>query len=971
MSNVYNSQYWRTHGGVLPGWIVGTAGAARHPLLPDASQADQALFKPGGSRPMRYILAITIVLLVSAGTAHAGNGSFTVSNGQTVNLTCFFDYNETAFGVWQNQFLRSNALMWAATNGQLRFGRIQFVTDPSARQRADAIFGQKGSAYVSGDRKGTNLGTTDQLFFYKNEIGEDMVVVHELGHYLFGLWDEYKGQKFTLQDGRYMAVGASNDTYCVISLAKAQQDGNPSGASIMYDNNNPTLFKTFCISANHQTANQVDKSTQLISVQQVQEGRSCWDSIAAYTPLVAPTAAYNVETLPPSNPTFRTLNNNALVLYLIQNSQGVDLTTGLAAAARGANRVRLPGGARTVGDAIGVMSFTDDATSVHGIANMTSKLLPDAVQAINGITASEESATNIEQSLRTAMAAMVSSDSSAAYATKTIVLITNGNATSGSLDANLIEALRANDIVVNVVALPNAASAASLQTLASQTLGSFEALSASAARFLPQAPPDAAAEDAASNDAIGEYTIARASGTVGAGARQTQTMTVDASSTDAAFELLFPTSATLSLALIDPNGRAISLSNPPANVSVQTEAGSVFVRIDGALAGTYGVTVDGTAAVSSTAYTLSLFGSGQRMAFSLPSDEEEVTFPQAPLIQVQVGTDQAVIGASVTARVTRPDGSVVPLTLFDDGNEAFHGDALAADGLYSNYFTAFNGPGAYDVEITVVNSNGQFTTNGVKIEAPASVTGPAPPFQRIVELTLEADNVPSGGGTAWLPPGNVQVFALMAGQAIIDWTDTNAGQSGFTVQRSVGGATSFANVASLAPGVTEYVDTAAPDALVYYQLIATSNQGNSAPSDFQPIDMAAAAQALSSAPTPQPNASSGGGFPPIGPGGNSGGGGACFIATAAYGSYLDAHVASLRRFRDEVLMPTSAGRRFVAFYYRHSPPLANYLAAHRWARVPVRWALTPMVLAIEYPFIMFLIGMMFGMFALRIRRRMG
>ena len=32
MDNVYDSDYWRTNGGVLPGWIVGTSGAVRYRL---------------------------------------------------------------------------------------------------------------------------------------------------------------------------------------------------------------------------------------------------------------------------------------------------------------------------------------------------------------------------------------------------------------------------------------------------------------------------------------------------------------------------------------------------------------------------------------------------------------------------------------------------------------------------------------------------------------------------------------------------------------------------------------------------------------------------------------------------------------------------------------------------------------------------------------------------------------------------
>jgi hypothetical protein len=34
MDGTFNTEYWRTHGGVLPGWIVGTAGAVRY-LLPE------------------------------------------------------------------------------------------------------------------------------------------------------------------------------------------------------------------------------------------------------------------------------------------------------------------------------------------------------------------------------------------------------------------------------------------------------------------------------------------------------------------------------------------------------------------------------------------------------------------------------------------------------------------------------------------------------------------------------------------------------------------------------------------------------------------------------------------------------------------------------------------------------------------------------------------------------------------------
>ena len=74
-----------------------------------------------------------------------------------------------------------------------------------------------------------------------------------------------------------------------------------------------------------------------------------------------------------------------------------------------------------------------------------------------------------------------------------------------------------------------------------------------------------------------------------------------------------------------------------------------------------------------------------------------------------------------------------------------------------------------------------------------------------------------------------------------------------------------------------------------------------------------------------------------------GGGGGCFIATAAYGSLMEPHVKILRDFRDRFLIGNTVGKSFVSFYYSYSPPIADFIAEHDGLRAMVRTSLLPVV----------------------------
>lgn len=74
-----------------------------------------------------------------------------------------------------------------------------------------------------------------------------------------------------------------------------------------------------------------------------------------------------------------------------------------------------------------------------------------------------------------------------------------------------------------------------------------------------------------------------------------------------------------------------------------------------------------------------------------------------------------------------------------------------------------------------------------------------------------------------------------------------------------------------------------------------------------------------------------------------GGGGGCFIATAAYGSLMEPHVKILREFRDRFMLGNTAGKNFVRCYYAYSPPIGDFIARHDSLRAMVRISLLPVV----------------------------
>ena len=71
--------------------------------------------------------------------------------------------------------------------------------------------------------------------------------------------------------------------------------------------------------------------------------------------------------------------------------------------------------------------------------------------------------------------------------------------------------------------------------------------------------------------------------------------------------------------------------------------------------------------------------------------------------------------------------------------------------------------------------------------------------------------------------------------------------------------------------------------------------------------------------------------------------GGCFIATAAYGTPMAQQIQVLRDFRDKYLLTNPAGEDFVKFYYKVSPPMADFINEHPTLKPVVRAGLVPVL----------------------------
>ncbi len=173
-------------------------------------------------------------------------------------------------------------------------------------------------------------------------------------------------------------------------------------------------------------------------------------------------------------------------------------------------------------------------------------------------------------------------------------------------------------------------------------------------------------------------------------------------------------------------------------------------------------------------------------------------------------------------------------------------------------------------------------------------------------------------------PTGLVATAISSSQVNLAWTDNSTDENGFKIERKTDVGGSFSEINVVPVDSTSYSDTNVSAGQVYYYRVQAFNiYGESEFSNESSV---------------------------VTPGGNTGltgtsdgGGGGCFIATAAYGSATVRFIDFLRAFRDQYLLANPIGRKWIDLYYRYSPAVAGFVADRPAMRKGLRLILFPFV----------------------------
>lgn len=718
----------------------------------------------------RFLLVLCLMLFTQK--LHAGKGNID-TNTLNLDLNVLFAFSETEENLggltnlqsWRKVFDDASARLWNATNGQLKIGKVKVYRRAfSQKDAADVwILPGDGAANSNGVAMLGVPGYHTTLFGSRHRANQaafrgGFSLVHELSHYVFGLYDQYQGG---------FVPSSRKNTWTLSNVSPIQKLPFPAPFNIMAGGGGIGNTATEYDSAADVNTGQVIGKNWWMTENWIMNRESSWDTLAKFKwkgtnvfPIV-PLNAPSDTTMPAGDTSvdWEVIPDVSRLAIVIDRSGSMAFENRMALAKLGAGfMVGLTVDRHTVTsfingvtetneyppDRLTVIDFDGDVTDLVSInevdgAGVLRKQAKDAIATLQ-----PRGSTAIGKGVQRAVEVFDADSSGATGAQESIIVLSDGaDNSSGSTTMDFASSNALNrGAKIYSIALGNGADASGLLAMADRTGGKFF-----------QASDGLGLLDIYSRiygELRGGGMMESLASLLFENSTRDTVIPVDAFSEEVTFATVSPSTGFV-VSLTSPAGKVFTKTSTSDGVLLQQDENSTVFRVSKPIPGNWKLSVVAPKTTTGTNYRYNLMASAASPVVSVtPSvSAATVSYPNRVLITCPVTAGTPVAGVGVTAEVTGPDGSVGSMTLFDSGS-VVHGDKEAGDGIYSGYYGAFPKNGVYSFVVKAVNVNGVSVTGGGENSPNPAKPAPVPPFTRTAYTTVSVSNVPLSLAADWM-----------------------------------------------------------------------------------------------------------------------------------------------------------------------------------------------------------------------------
>ena len=556
---------------------------------------------------------------------------------------------------------------------------------------------------------------------FGDERFKPFVLLHEFGHYAYGVYDEYSGPS---ADDGLSCVGGSTSDACIMETAWDEGDrfGNAAAGGTLVLGR----VSEFCVASNHDPNRDTYQSTI--------NHQSCWETMVAAFPGLS---------LPSGTPTANAPSGAGTITWtLLKEEQWFALVLDCSGSMAGPKISETRIGAdwwadsTQVGDRLGIVSYSDTAKVDFPLQVVDSDAVRNTAHtAISSLVAAGRTA--IGAGLRTAFDQFNSAGLNAA--TQVIVLVSDGLHNSGESPDAVLPDLQSNGIRVYTLGVGSDIDSVLLSKVATTTGGIFYRID-----------PLLSAEEQAFEirTRLQEISaIARENGGVVTSFREKVTESnvvkrvihVESNCDVATFGYSQKNPRdNLFIRLYAPDGTGMDDSSSGVQF-LHSRGRYMAYQVPTPQAGDWTIEVydEGIQSPGGAEFQAFVFSQNPTIDGGLSSPRIYYDKGEDITLGLQSYYSQPLTGLKVTAIARRTFGDVRILLDFRDDGTLASGDPMAGDGMYHATFQSLY-PGVYVVEAVVTNDGGaRYCDRGERLLKGETFTHPPiPTFVRRFTLSL-------------------------------------------------------------------------------------------------------------------------------------------------------------------------------------------------------------------------------------------